>query len=111
MNKILKTLKNKESYIQRKSQQLRQWEHGINILRTRADKPKDKNNTEILDQIGKILVLKARSEYKLIQLQQSGNGKWNEIKAGLEKSLVGLRKSFLNASAKPNKNMSNSEKC
>jgi hypothetical protein len=101
MNKISKNFKNKNSYLRRKSEQLLQWERVIDILRSRADKAKDKNKIEIHNQIGKILVLKARCEYKLKQLQQAGNEKWVDFKASLENSCIELREAFLKASLKP----------
>ena len=104
MNKILENLKSKELYIQRKSQQLRQWEHVINLLRARADKSKANNKSELRKHIGNILVKKARSEYKLKLLQQASNEKWNASKTGLEKSWLELRASFLDASAISTKN-------
>ena len=100
MNKILENLKNKEAYLLRKLQQLQQWEHVINILRTRADKSKANHNPELRKHIGNILVQKARSEYKLRQLQQASNEEWNTTKSGLEKSWIELRAAFLNTTTK-----------
>ena len=104
MKKILKNHKNKEAYLRRKLQQLQQWERVINILRSRADKSKDKSKTELRDHIRKILVLKARYEYKLRQLQQAENSKWDYLKTRLEKSWLELRDAFLKASSRPIKN-------
>jgi len=96
--------------LQRRTEQLQQWERVIKKLISRANNASDTNKTEFRNRITKVLVNKARSEYKLRQLQKAGNGKWNEIKAGLEKNWVELRKAFLTASAKPNKDISNSKK-
>jgi hypothetical protein len=96
--------------LQRRAEQLQQWERVIKKLMSRANKASDTNKTELHHHITKVLVTKARSKYKLWQLRNAGNEKWNEIKVGLEKNWVELRKAFLTASAKPNKEMSNSEK-
>jgi hypothetical protein len=97
----MENLKDKESYLQRKAQQLRQWERVIEKLISRADRAKDKRETELRHHILKIQVKKARTEAKLRQLQEEENGKWDDIKAGLEKSWVELREAFLKASARP----------
>ena len=97
----MENLKDKESYLQRKAQQLRQWERVIEKLISRADRAKDKRETELRHHILKIQVKKTRTEAKLRQLQEEENGKWDDIKAGLEKSWVELREAFLKASARP----------
>ena len=91
--------KNKESYLQRRTQQLQQWERVIDKLISRADKAKDISETDLRHHIVKIQVKKARTEVILRHLQEEGNGKWDDIKAGLEKSWKDLRKAFLKASA------------
>jgi hypothetical protein len=93
--------KNKESYLQRRTQQLQQWERVIDKLISRADKAKDISETDLRHHIVKIQVKKARTEVILRHLQEEGNGKWDDIKAGLEKSWVELREAFLKASARP----------
>jgi hypothetical protein len=92
--------KNKESYLQIKAQQLRQWERVIDKLISRADKAKDKRETDLRHHIVKIQVKKARTEVILRHLHEEGNGKWDDIKAGLEKSWMELREAFLKASAR-----------
>ena len=104
MNKILKNLKNKEAYLRRKLLQLKQWERVINILRSRAAKSNDKNKTELRHHIGKILVQKARTEHKLKQLQEAGDGKWDDCKIGFELSSGDLRDAILKASSRQNNN-------
>jgi hypothetical protein len=96
----MENLKNNESYLQRRAQQLRQWERVIEKLISRADRAKDKREIELRHHILKIQVKKARTEAKLRQLQEADYGKWDVIKAGLEKSWVELREAFLKASAR-----------
>jgi hypothetical protein len=97
----MKNPKDKESYLQRRAQQLSQWDRVIEKLISRADRAKDKRETDLRHHIIKIQVKKARTEVKLRQLQEAETGKWDDIKAGLEKSWVELREAFLKASAKP----------
>jgi hypothetical protein len=98
---IMENFKNKESYLQRKAKQLQQWERVIDKLISRVEQTKDRKKTELRHHIVKIQVKKARTAVKLRQLQNTGNGKWNEIKADFEKSWRELRQAFLKASAKP----------
>jgi hypothetical protein len=93
--------KNRESYLQRRAEQLRQWDRVMAKLIARVDKVKGKSNTDLRHHIVKIQVKKARTEVKLRQLQEEGNGKWDDIKADLEKLWGELREAFLKASAKP----------
>jgi len=93
--------KNKESYMQRKAQQLMQWERVIDTLQARADKAKDKSKSDLRRHIVKIQVIKARTAVILNRLRNADNGNWDNIKADLEKSWGLLRKAFSNASARP----------
>lgn len=95
----MKNLTKKESYLHRRAEQLVQWERVIDKLISRADEASGKHKTELRHHIIKIRVKKARTEVILRQLQEAGNGKWDEIKAILEISWRELRESFLKASA------------
>ena len=97
----MENIKNRESYLQRRAEQLRQWERVIDKLISRADKAKDRSKTELGHHIVKIQVKKARTEAKLRQLHEAGNEKWDDIKADLEISWVELREAFSKASARP----------
>ena len=92
--------KDKESYLQKRTKQLLQWDRVIDKLKFRADKAEDKRKTDLDHHIIKIQVKKARTEVKLRQLIRASNEMWDEIKNGLEKSWLDLRKAFLKASAK-----------
>ena len=98
---IMENFINKESYLQRRTEQLRQWERVMDKLILRADKAKNDQKTELAHHIVKIQEKKAKTEFKLRQLQESGNEKWDDFKVGLEKSWVELREAFLEASARP----------
>lgn len=87
--------------MQRRAQQLQQWDRVIAKLVARADKAKDMRQKDLRHYILKIQVLKARTEVKLRQLQEAKNGDWDNIKTSLENSWTTLRKAFLKASARP----------
>ena len=93
-------LTKRESYLQRKAEQLQQWERVIDKLISRAEKASGKSETDLRHHIVKIRVKKEGIEVKLGQLQEAGNGMWDFLKADLEKSWVELREAFLEASAK-----------
>jgi hypothetical protein len=99
--KIMESLKNREFYLHRRAEQLRQWERVIDKLIVRADKASDKSRKELRRHIARIKVKKASTEVKLKHLQEEGNGNWDALKADLELNWVELRKAFLRASAKP----------
>jgi hypothetical protein len=100
----MENLKSKEFYLQRKAEQLRQWERVIDKLTSRADNAEDKNKTNLHHHIAKIQVQKARTMDILEQLQKAENENWDNFKINLEKSWTDLREAFLKASARPNKN-------
>ncbi len=98
--KIMEYSKDKELYLQKRTKQLLQWDRVIDKLKLRAAKAEDKRKTDLDHHIIKIQVKKARTEVKLRQLIRASNEMWDEIKNGLEKSWLDLRKAFLKASAK-----------
>jgi hypothetical protein len=51
---MMNNMNNKESYLQRKSDQLQQWERVMDRLIARAKKTEDKKKVQLLDQIEKI---------------------------------------------------------
>ena len=93
--------KNKESYMQRKAQQLIQWDRVIDKLQARADKAKDKSKSDLHRHIIKIKVIKARTAVILNRLRNADNGNWDNIRMDLEKSWGLLRRAFSNASVRP----------
>jgi len=97
----MENLDHNETYLRRKTEQLRQWDGVIDKLTVRADKAVDKGRTDLQHHIIKIKVKKARTEVILRKLQQPDNENWNTLKAAFEKSWRELRETFLKASAKP----------
>jgi hypothetical protein len=97
----MENLINKESYLLRRAEQLHQWERVIDKLISRDERAKDRSKTELHHHIVKIWVKKARTEVKLRHLKDAEKGKWNDLKADLEKSLEELREAFLKSSTKP----------
>ena len=97
----LKNWEYQESYLQRRSEQLKQWQRVIDKLKLRAAKALDsRSKNNLRNHIVKIQVQKARTEAKLNQLQETGSENWHAIRADLDKSWLELREAFLKASAR-----------
>jgi hypothetical protein len=86
------------SYLQRKAEQLKQWEKVLNKLILRAKISNDKNRIIILKHIKNIQSLKLKAEHTLEHLQQAENERWNSSNNNLEKNFENLRKAFLESS-------------
>jgi seryl-tRNA synthetase len=89
-------LKNKNTYLQRKVEQLHQWERVLDNLIARAKKTEDKKRIELLNQIEKIKAKKSHIEKQLKRMKSSGEKDWRKEKDGLEKSWKELRDAFSN---------------
>ena len=94
-----------ESYLQRRTIQLRLWQRVLDRLISRAVKAEGKSRREQHRHIIKIQVKKDRTEVKLKQLSGASNKMWDTIKIGMEKSWKELREAFLKASAKTKNNL------
>jgi hypothetical protein len=92
-------LKNKHSYLQRKAEQLHQWERVLDNLNARAKKNEDKKKTELLNQIKKIKTKKTHIENQLKRSKASGEKEWQDEKDRIEKSWKDLRDAFSKTTA------------
>jgi len=90
----------KKSYLQKMSDQLKQWDTEIDELKAKAIKAKAGSRAELLGQIDKLRAKKETVQDKLKQLQAAGDGSWDEMKAGLERSRKEFKGAFSNAFAK-----------
>ncbi|HEX9654996.1 MAG TPA: coiled coil domain-containing protein, partial [bacterium] len=69
-------------------------------LKTKADKAKTESKSALLKQIDELSVKKEMVRDKLKQLQAAGNGSWDDMKAGVEKSWGELKGAFSKASTR-----------
>ena len=97
----MENLNFKESYLQRRMEQLQQWDRVMEKLKSRAKKAKDKSSIDLHNHIGIIQAKKENTVNKLLQLKEAEIEKWDDFKASLEESWVDLRKAFLKASERP----------
>jgi uncharacterized coiled-coil DUF342 family protein len=93
-------MEDKKSYLQKMADQLKQWDAKIDELKAKADKTKAESREEFLKQIDILRAKKKSVQDKLKQLQEAGDGAWDEMKTGLERSWTEFKGAFSNASAK-----------
>lgn len=93
-------MEDKKSYLQKMADQLKQWDAEIVDLKAKAGKAKAESKTELLNQINELRTEKEAVQDKLKQLQEAGDGSWDEVKAGLERSWTEFKGAFSKASAK-----------
>ena len=93
-------MEDKKSYLHKMADQLKQWDTKIDELKAKAVKVKTESRAELLSQIDVLRAKKKSVQDKLKQLQESGDGAWDEIKAGLERSWTEFKGAFSKASEK-----------
>ncbi len=93
-------MEDKKSYLQKMADQLKQWDAKIDELKAKAVKAKAESRAELLKQVDALRAKKEGVQGKLKQLQEAGDGAWDEMKSGLERSWTEFKGAFTNASAK-----------
>ena len=90
--------KSKEFFLNKKFEQLGQWERVIKKIISKAEEAEGKKQTKMYQHLENIQTQKSRIENILDQLQTAENERWDSSKKNLEKNWVILRKAFLKAS-------------
>ena len=93
-------MEDKKSYLQKMADQLKQWDHEIDELKAKTVTAKTGSKTEILRQIDELRLKKKTAQEKLKQLREAGDGAWDMMKSGLERSLSEFKGAFSNSAAK-----------
>ncbi|MEJ2544078.1 MAG: hypothetical protein P8Y99_08415 [Calditrichaceae bacterium] len=93
-------MEDKKSYLQKMADQLKQWDAKIDELKAKAALAKAESRAELLSHIDLLRAKKKPVQDKLKQLQEAGDGAWDEMKTGLERSWTEFKNAFSNASAK-----------
>ena len=93
-------MEDKKSYLQKIADQLKQWDREIDELKAKTVTAKAGSKKEILKQIDQLRLKKKTAQEKLKQLREAGDGAWDMMKAGLERSLSEFKGAFSNAAAK-----------
>jgi chromosome segregation ATPase len=93
-------MEDNKSYLQKMAGQLSQWDKKIDALKAKVDTARAESKTELTNQINELDSKRETAKKKLQQLQRAGNGAWDEMKTGFERSWTDFKGAFLNASAK-----------
>ena len=93
-------MENKKTYLQQMAEQLKQWDAEIEELKVKGAQTKVESRAEFLSQIDVLRAKKKSVQDKLKQLQEAGDGAWDEMKNGLERSWTEFKGAFTKASAK-----------
>jgi len=91
---------NKEAYQQQLQAKLDEWQAEIDKLRAKAQAAKADAQVEYNKQIEDLQGKQDDAKQRLAELQQSGEGAWEELRAGIEKSWNDLGEAVSAAKAK-----------
>jgi uncharacterized coiled-coil DUF342 family protein len=75
---------NKDEYIRKMKEKLDELTAEINTLSAKADEVKADIKNEYHEQIESLKVKQATSRQKIEELQQAGEGAWEDVKSGVE---------------------------
>jgi hypothetical protein len=85
------------AYVQKLKAQLDEWNADINKMEAMADKAEVRAKTEYHKRIADLRARRKEVEDKIGELQQAGEGAWEDLKQGLENSWEILKVSFTKA--------------
>jgi septal ring factor EnvC (AmiA/AmiB activator) len=93
-------MEDRKSYLQKMADQLKQWDTKIDELKAKVVKTKAESKAGLLNQIDDLNAKKETTSDKLKQLQAAGEGTWDDMKAGLEKSWIDFKSTFSKVSTR-----------
>lgn len=93
-------MEDRQIYIDKMAAQLKEWDAEIRKMEAKADAAKADLKTDYQQQISELRRKKQEAQKKLTQIQEAGEGAWDELKDGLEQSWKTLESSVKNALAK-----------
>jgi DNA repair ATPase RecN len=80
----------KEAYKKKLEAQFDEWKVEIDKLKAKADKAEADAQIKYHKQIGDIRAKQEAVQEKLVELQDSGDEAWEDLKAGLDKAMKNL---------------------
>ncbi|MBN2011042.1 hypothetical protein JW960_16965 [candidate division KSB1 bacterium] len=89
----------KKSYLQKSADKLQQWDADIDELKAKAAKAKAESKAEVAHQLDELQAKKENLQHMLKQLQTAGDGAWDDIRTGFERSWTELKGAYEKASA------------
>ena len=95
-------MENKEAYRKKIEAQLDEWIAEADKLRAKFKKKKAETEIDYSNYLDDLKEKQKNARSKLKKLEEAGEGAWKELKAGIEKAKIDLKKSFENAKEKLN---------
>jgi predicted RNase H-like nuclease (RuvC/YqgF family) len=87
----------RDAYVQKLKAQLDEWNADINKLEAKADQAEVRAKIEYHKRIADLRARRKEVEDNIGELQQAGEGAWEDLKQGLENSWEILKASFTKA--------------
>jgi predicted nucleic acid-binding Zn-ribbon protein len=89
--------KKRDAYVEKLRAKMDEWNAEIDKLKTKADQAEAELKMDYSEQLEDLQAKHKDIEDKLAELQQTGEGAWEDLREGLEKSWEILRISFSKA--------------
>jgi predicted RNase H-like nuclease (RuvC/YqgF family) len=89
--------KEREAYVQKLRAKVDEWNAEMDRLAAKADQAEAEAKIDYHRRLEALRAKRREIEDKLAQLQQAGEGSWEDLKQGLENSWEILKKSFAKA--------------
>ncbi len=80
----------KEAYVKKLQAQLEQWDGQVDMLKAKAKEAKADAQLEIHKAIESLREQQRQAQTKLAELKGSGEGAWEDMKAGVENAWMSL---------------------
>jgi predicted RNase H-like nuclease (RuvC/YqgF family) len=90
-------IEKRDAYVQKLKAQLDEWNADINKLEAKADQAEVRAKIEYHKRIADLRARRKEVEDNIGELQQAGEGAWEDLKQGLENSWEILKISFTKA--------------
>jgi hypothetical protein len=87
----------RDAYVQKLKAKVNEWNAEIDKMAARADQAEAESKIEYHKQLEDLRAKRKNLEDKIAELQQAGEGAWEDLKQGLENSWEILKTSFTTA--------------
>jgi len=77
-------MSSRDEYVRKMQAKLQEWNEEIDVLTAKADKVTADLKSEYGEQIEQLKARQAAARQKIEELQQSGEGAWEDLKSGIE---------------------------
>jgi peptidoglycan hydrolase CwlO-like protein len=95
-----KMTEKRDAYVQKLKAKMDEWNAEIDKLQAKADQAEAEAKIEYQEQIDDLKAKRKEMELKIAELQQAGEGAWEDLKQGLENSWEILKGAFAKAKSR-----------